>query len=195
VIAATHHNLETLVREGNFREDLLGRLSVLRIHVPPLRDHPEDIPELARYFLGRCAAENCLSRVVLTDEAMRRLRTHPWTRGNVRELRNTIERAVVLHGHEGILDPASIDLPAGAAEAPPTWDYETEKGRAVVAFQQRFFQRAFGVVSGSLDRPHPEDWARVAELTQISVRNLRRIVAEIHRDDPGRATEETGAAD
>ena len=96
VIAATHRNLEQLVQEGKFREDLYFRLNVFPIQVPPLRRRQDDIPELARYFLRRNAQDN--GRPFLKDfssDAMARLVTYPWP-GNVRELENVIERAVIL---------------------------------------------------------------------------------------------------
>ena len=100
VISATHRNLEQMVQEGRFREDLYFRLNVFPVHVPPLRKRQGDIPELARYFLRRCARE--AGRLQLRDiaaDAMARLVSYPWP-GNVRELENVIERAVIL-GTEG----------------------------------------------------------------------------------------------
>ena len=96
VISATHRNLEGMVQEGKFREDLYFRLNVFPLHVPPLRKRQNDIPELARYFLHRCARE--AGRVQLRDmsaDALARLIGYPWP-GNVRELENVIERAVIL---------------------------------------------------------------------------------------------------
>ncbi len=96
VISATHRNLEQMVHEGKFREDLYFRLNVFPVSVPPLRKRQNDIPELARYFLRRHAQEN--GRPFLkefTADAMARLVSYPWP-GNVRELENVIERAVIL---------------------------------------------------------------------------------------------------
>ena len=94
VIAATARDLEADVRAGRFREDLFYRLNVVRLHVPPLRDRPADVEPLAAVLLRRAAARSG-KRAELTPEAMAELRRHPW-RGNVRELENAIERAVVL---------------------------------------------------------------------------------------------------
>jgi transcriptional regulator with PAS, ATPase and Fis domain len=80
-----------LVREGRFREDLYYRLQVVPIVVPPLRDRPEDIPVLARYFIRQLTPEG--EPPVLGPDALAALLAHPW-RGNVRELRNVIERAL-----------------------------------------------------------------------------------------------------
>ncbi|MBI2191502.1 MAG: sigma-54-dependent Fis family transcriptional regulator [Planctomycetes bacterium] len=95
VIAATNRNLETAIREGKFRDDLYHRLDVVSIHLPPLRDRPEDIPRLALYFLERSARQLRVQRPVLSDEAMEILVSHPWP-GNVRELEHCVHRALIL---------------------------------------------------------------------------------------------------
>ena len=95
VLAATHQNLESLIEEKKFREDLYYRLNVVPIHVPPLRDRPEDIRVLAEHFLEKLMAENNLPDLKLAPEAFRILLRHHWP-GNVRELENALERAVVL---------------------------------------------------------------------------------------------------
>jgi transcriptional regulator with GAF, ATPase, and Fis domain len=95
VIAATHQNLEQLIRQGRFREDLFYRLNVISIPVPPLRDRREDIAELALHFL-RLYARRCDKPVTeIDDDALMVLKVHRWP-GNVRELENIIERAVVV---------------------------------------------------------------------------------------------------
>ena len=95
LIAATNRDLSAEVHRGTFREDLYHRLNVVALHVPPLRDHPEDIPALARHFLDQ-AAVRCRRRVsAVSPEAERYLMSYSWP-GNVRELENAIERAVVL---------------------------------------------------------------------------------------------------
>jgi len=101
VVAATNRNLEQAVSTGSFRRDLYFRLKVVEIVVPPLRQRPEDITELALYFLGRFAAETRRRMQGFTPEALEALESHRWP-GNVRELRNCIERAVVLAGSERI---------------------------------------------------------------------------------------------
>ncbi len=91
IIAATHQELEKLVREGDFREDLYYRLNVVPLHVPPLRDRREDIPLLVQSFLKRSGEQH----VKVEPSAMQSLIERPW-RGNVRELENTIERVLTL---------------------------------------------------------------------------------------------------
>ena len=95
IIAATNKNLETLVREGKFRDDLFFRLNVVRITMPPLRDRKEDIPLLIRGFLRHFCKANEKPLVDLTADAMDALLTYNWP-GNVRELRTAIEHGVVM---------------------------------------------------------------------------------------------------
>src|SRR6266705_1652240 len=95
IIAATNVDLRQLVREGKFREDLFYRLNVIAIDLPPLRQRKEDIPLLVDYFLRKYSEENQRPLRVMTPEAMRPLLNYSW-QGNVRELENVMERAVVL---------------------------------------------------------------------------------------------------
>ena len=95
VIAATNKNLARMVEDGKFREDLYFRLNVVNIHLPPLRDRPEDIPLLARAFLKELAKENKKDVREISPDAMDLLMSFPWP-GNVRELRTAIEHGVVM---------------------------------------------------------------------------------------------------
>ncbi len=95
IVAATNRELEDAIREGLFREDLYFRLNVIRIHIPPLRERPEDLVALAHRLLRECAAEVARPVQGFSEGALARLRAHRWP-GNVRELRNAIERAVLM---------------------------------------------------------------------------------------------------
>lgn len=95
VIAATHKDLQQEVVEGEFREDLFYRLNVVTLHLPPLRERPEDIPALADFFLKKHRKRHRLKVKGFSSEAMDRLKRYPW-RGNVRELENCIERGLIL---------------------------------------------------------------------------------------------------
>jgi two-component system nitrogen regulation response regulator NtrX len=95
LIAATNKDLEKEVREGNFREDLFFRINVVPIHVPALRERPDDIPLLANHFLSRVAAEEGMGEKELSPEALTLLQGYAWP-GNVRELRNLMERGMLL---------------------------------------------------------------------------------------------------
>ena len=108
IIAATNKNLAEEVAHGRFREDLYYRLNVVEIHIPPLRERPEDIPLLADFFLRRITRRNGMARIRLSAEAVAALQAHRWP-GNVRELENTIARACALASSEVLL-PGDIAL-------------------------------------------------------------------------------------
>jgi len=95
IISATNRNLIGEIKNGNFREDLFYRLSVVPIHLPPLRSRRDDIPVLANYFLHKFNLERKKKIEAISDRAMKELIKYRWP-GNVRELQNAIERAVVL---------------------------------------------------------------------------------------------------
>ncbi len=100
VISATNAHLLTLVREGKFREDLYYRLCTFPIEIPPLRERPEDIAQLAGHFLEKYASR--LPAPQLSAEALQLLKTQPWA-GNVRELQNAIERALILSEDQAVI--------------------------------------------------------------------------------------------
>jgi DNA-binding NtrC family response regulator len=95
VIAATNKNLKKEIQEENFREDLYHRLSVILIHVPPLRERLDDIPILANHFMTQTCAKNGRPVILFDEEAIGELEKMPWT-GNIRELRNVVERLAIL---------------------------------------------------------------------------------------------------
>jgi DNA-binding NtrC family response regulator len=99
ILAASNENLYGLVREGRFREDLYHRLNVIAIHLPPLRERKEDIPQMVDHFLERFCQENGRPARRFSRSAMKLLMDYDWP-GNVRELENVIERAVVLSNQE-----------------------------------------------------------------------------------------------
>jgi two-component system, response regulator FlrC len=114
IIATSNRNLVDAVREGVFREDLLFRLNVVNLKIPPLRERPADVVELAQHFIKKYSAANGIPARPLSAEARRTLVLNRW-RGNVRELENTIHRAVLLStgdeiGADGILSPDGARL-------------------------------------------------------------------------------------
>ena len=131
VIAATHRDLEELIGDGAFREDLYYRLRVVEITVPPLRDRPGDLPELARHLVGRTAKELHRPLPVLSEDTIRTLLAHDWP-GNVRELENTLTRAVVV-ATGGVLRPEHLTLRPGRLEKEPELVSLTELERRHVA--------------------------------------------------------------
>lgn len=99
VLAATNKDLQHEIKEGNFREDLYHRLSVIVIKVPALNDRKEDIPLLTEHFATKVAEEHGTAQKQFTDDALKELQKIDWT-GNIRELRNVIERLIILGGKE-----------------------------------------------------------------------------------------------
>lgn len=98
IVAATNKNLQEEIKKNNFREDLYHRLSVILIHVPSLRERKEDIPVLAGYFLKKICEEHATAPKKFSDDALKELQNAAWS-GNIRELRNVIERLVILSGN------------------------------------------------------------------------------------------------
>lgn len=127
VIAATHQDLEAMVAERRFREDLYYRLRVVEITIPPLRDRPADLPLLAEHMLMRASAALERPPMVLSPEALARICAHRWP-GNVRELENCLMRAVVV-ASGGVVRPEHLSMssPGHAAEAPVLSLVELEK--------------------------------------------------------------------
>jgi len=117
IVAATHRDLDALVREGRFREDLVYRLRVVPLHIPALRARPEDIPVLAHHFVARYAAELATGPRYLSDATVEKLVAQPWP-GNVRELENAIKRALVLASSD-VLSPEDFAFLDGGAEGAP----------------------------------------------------------------------------
>ncbi|MGH7298371.1 MAG: sigma 54-interacting transcriptional regulator, partial [Polyangiaceae bacterium] len=103
VIGATHRDLEAMVAAGTFREDLLYRLNVITLRVPPLRERPEDVPLLVQHFVAKHAPPGKAPKV--TRAALARLAAFPWP-GNVRQLENEVRRALVLS--DGAIDVAEL---------------------------------------------------------------------------------------
>ena len=111
LVAATNRNLEEMVKNGTFREDLYYRLNVIPIDLPPLRERGNDIVQLVNFFLQK-SISNHKKRVIITDEAMEILCQYTWP-GNVRELENTVERIVLMGSEDGIsADEMLLLLPA-----------------------------------------------------------------------------------
>jgi DNA-binding NtrC family response regulator len=123
VVAATHVDLADAVRQGCFREDLFYRLNVVAIHLPPLRERPEDVPLLARAFVERLAQELGKEAEDLSEGALKALLAHRWP-GNVRELENAVERALVT-AKGRVLTEEDFAFLKPASEAAPGWTVPT----------------------------------------------------------------------
>jgi DNA-binding NtrC family response regulator len=110
IVAATNCDLEERIEQGRFREDLYYRLNVVPLHMPPLRQRPGDIPELAVHFIEKVCRMEGIPIKALSGEALERLCGYSWP-GNVRQLENAIETAVALSGESAMLAPADFLLP------------------------------------------------------------------------------------
>jgi len=162
VLAATGRPVEQAVESGSFRSDLYYRLNVVRLHIPPLRERPEDIPELLTHF-ARQIAQRLGHPVSITPAALAALTHHSWP-GNVRELRNSVERAAVL-GAGGTLDCKDFALSngtgaGGAGTANGSLDLKSQ----VEAVEREAIQRALQASNGNR--------RQAANLLGISLRTL-----------------------
>jgi two-component system nitrogen regulation response regulator GlnG len=152
IIAATHQNLENLVAQGRFREDLYHRLNVIRIHVPKLADRREDIPILANHFLKEASAELGVDSKTLRPATERYLQTLPWP-GNVRQLENTCRWLTVMaSGREVHLEDLPPELRRAADDEPASSDWEAALARWADEELKRFEPN---VTQPLLDRAMP----------------------------------------
>jgi transcriptional regulator with GAF, ATPase, and Fis domain len=151
IIAATNHDLATMVQAGRFREDLWFRLNVFPIVVPPLRDRSSDIPALVQHLIERKARELKIGDTPeLAPGAIDDLIAYDWP-GNVRELENLVERAMILHHGEPLrFDDLGASPPGRATAAPPATDEEPLDLDTVVA---RHIRRVLGLSGGKIHGP------------------------------------------
>jgi two-component system nitrogen regulation response regulator GlnG len=146
VIAATHHDLRNLIRQGLFREDLFYRLNVAPIRLPPLRERPADIPALVRHFVALAVREG-LPQKQLDEPAMERLRTYRWP-GNVRELENLVRRLAALYSQE-VIGISVIDTELG--EAPGVAEtVDAPSGEGLAGAVERHIKGYFAAHKGGL---------------------------------------------
>ncbi|MCO5169783.1 MAG: sigma-54 dependent transcriptional regulator [Planctomycetes bacterium] len=172
VIAATHKDLEALVRQGLFREDLLFRLAVLEVRVPALRERPEDLPPLVEHFLRRQAAESGQPPLLLSDQALDALMAHAWP-GNVRELENAV-RVAALFSQGGVLDPAALPFrrAAPAQAAAPDHQLSYQELRDLLEERERAYVREVLATSHG----NKAEAARRLGVTRYALyRTLRRL--------------------
>jgi two-component system nitrogen regulation response regulator GlnG len=195
ILAATHRNLDAEVRANRFREDLLYRLRVVPIELPPLRERPEDIPILAEHFVGRYAEELGTGPRWLADETIRNLAAYAWP-GNVRELENAVKRALVLSTGDVLAPDDFAFLTSPAGEAPLAANLaslvagEVEAGLAAPE-PRDLYQR----VLDKVERPLLEavldhtggNQIRAAALLGINRNTLRKKIVELGLRLPGRA--------
>ncbi len=145
IITATHRDLEQMVEEGSFRQDLLLRINVLTVHIPPLRERVEDVPPLVTHFVKRFCIELKKPRLNVDNQFMRRLMSYHWRKGNVRELSNVIERAVILS--EG--DTLRVEDLPDVFQAPGPGSTTTDLRNAVKQFEYRHIASVLESVEGN----------------------------------------------
>jgi len=180
VVAITNRDLAEAVAAGSFREDLYFRVHVLPMVIPPLRERPGDIPLLANHFLARFNAQAGKNIRRFDDEALELLARHEW-RGNVRELENRVERAVLLADGEVIL-PRQLGLtPRSEVRATPGQAVLFRPGTTVWEMERQ-------LIMGTLSEVN-QNRTRAAELLGISIRTLRNKLREYRQG----AAEATGA--
>jgi len=168
VLAATNRDLNKEVEAGRFREDLFYRLNVMEIHIPPLRERPEDIPLLVDYFVKRHNPELKKNYEGIEEEAVRVLMALPW-KGNVRELDNVIEHTMILAEGEWITVkdlPASI-VASGQGNAAFTFNLKD----ALRQFEKQHILRALEQAG--------QDRKEAAKLLDISLSSLYRKIEEL----------------
>lgn len=168
IIAATNRVIEDLVERNEFRSDLYYRLNVLPLTIPPLRERPEDIAELAQFFLKRFAHDTNKKVMSFSDEAMETLLSYQWP-GNVRELENAVERAVVITRGERI-GPDDLLLHAGDAPEQVRYRDKTLK-ESVNLFKKQF-------IRGALER---NGWNHTETARELSVQRsyLSKLVKDL----------------
>ncbi len=168
VVAATNRQLEREVNAGRFREDLYFRLSVVTVHVPALRERPDDVPLLVHAFIDLLGAQ--ASAHLFNPEVMAQLASQPWP-GNVRELRNFVERAVVL---QCTSEPSPVRAARTASSSPElrpadlTLAFREAKDQAVACFEREYLTALMEWAGGNVSRA-----ARKAKMDRM---NLHRLV-------------------
>jgi DNA-binding NtrC family response regulator len=152
IVAATNRDLEAQVRDGKFRADLMYRLKVFQIQIPPLRARSEDIALLAQHFLAQMAIRYARKELTIGQDAMAALMAHDWP-GNVRELRNVLERAVLLQ-KANVLGAKDLMLVSAARSSPsPTANPGTSSDAAPVsldALEREHLQMALAQCNGNV---------------------------------------------
>jgi two-component system response regulator AtoC len=171
IVAATARDLQAMVAAGRFREDLYYRLNVLQLRVPPLRERKEDIPLLVEHFMVKCGERLKRPEMTLSRDALRLMLDYHWP-GNIRELENTVERAMVL------ADGTQIDVQSlpdklrqeHERQPLPLWGDDLSIKKAVRAIERELIQRALGKTGGNR--------TRASELLEISHRALLYKIKE-----------------
>jgi DNA-binding NtrC family response regulator len=169
MIAATNRDLRAALEQGTFREDLYYRLNVVPIDIPPLREHKEDIPDLAKHFLARFVRENEKQIDGLTPTAIKTLLDYHWP-GNVRQLENAIERAVALTANK-VLDAADFQLDTGQGKSNTSAASFLPDGTTLEQWEDEMIREALRRANGNK--------SQAARLLGLSRNALRYRLAKI----------------
>jgi DNA-binding NtrC family response regulator len=166
VIAATNRNLEREVNRGRFREDLFFRLSVITVRLPPLRERAQDIPLLVKTFLERLGASE--SEGLFSEEVLQGLAEHDWP-GNLRELRNYVERSLVLEDPKVTGLASTHDGEESTADGQPSIDepFKEGKERRISAYERAYLERLMTWAGGNVSRA-----ARKAKIDRMYLHRL-----------------------
>jgi len=154
IVAATKHNLEQYVHDGQFRDDFYYQLSVVPIHIPPLRDHYEDIPELLEHYVAYFAEREGLPYRRFTVAAQNRLRSYHWP-GNVRELKNLVQRLLIL-GRDENIETEEVESILGKRQKPsefgnlPGFDLPLREARE--QFEKAYLEYQLKQAEGSVSK-------------------------------------------
>jgi DNA-binding NtrC family response regulator len=180
VLAATNADLEQRVAEGKFREDLYYRLSVIRIHVPPLRDRREEIPHLSTYFLREASERLGKPDIDLSSRTLDVFSQYWWP-GNVRQLKNEIQRAVALSAPGGTIEPAHLSPEIGATRLPTATASVARRSAVAANLATAVEQVERDMIQTALDRARGNisETARTLGLTRRGLYlKLRRLGLE-----------------
>ena len=179
IIAATQKNLEEEVQEGRFREDLFYHLNVVPLHILPLREHHEDVPELLAYYVDWLSTHEKLPYRHFSVAAQNFLRNHPW-HGNIRELKNLVQRVLILGAGEEVTQD-EIESALGAAPAAPTPGIKTPVSfdqplrQAREQFEKAYLEYQLGKHTGNVSKMAKEVGMERTHL----YRKLRSLHVEI----------------
>jgi len=164
IVAATNRNLTDLIAQGAFREDLMYRLNVIHIHVPPLRERRDDIRALIQFTLTRTGRG-----VVFSEDALQALERYPWP-GNVRELQNVIAWMAVHSPRRGRIGPAALPRHVAQAGLPSGNTFEAAREE----FERRFVKAALATADGQR--------ARAAEALGVTRQGLAKMMRRLGLD-------------
>ena len=179
LVSATNQNLENLVSEGGFREDLFYRINTFVIHLPPLRERVGDIPILANHFLKHYATQRTdTAPRAISDKAMARLEQHSWP-GNIRELQHALERAVTLANHDEILIedlPDNLGMSHNVGVRLQHFDqpFKDAKESVIEEFERAYVENLLQAHNGNI--------SKAAQHSGIDRRSLHRLLVKHHID-------------